>query len=86
MQPLNDDEDALLYTVQMHGSAAYPVRKVSGRWIIGPWRDWKGFPTVFKTKKLAVEMFDRWIALALERWREMKAARPDAQLTAVGIR
>jgi hypothetical protein len=84
MNPLTDDEAALLYTVTMQGSAAYPIHKVQSRWMVGPWRDWKGFPTVYKTKKAAVEMFERWKTLALERWATTKG--PHEILTAVGIR
>lgn len=86
MNPLTDDEAALLYIVQMHGSRAYPIAKLSSRWVIGPWRGWKGFPICYRTRKAAVEQFERWITLALERWSEMKAANQHLIMTAVGVR
>lgn len=86
MTPLTHVEAALLYWVQMHGSASYPIGKYSGHWQVGPWREWKGFPTVYETRKAAVEQFEQWIALALDRWADMKRNNPNAILTAAGIR
>lgn len=87
MNALSDDEAALLYTVTMNGSAAYPIFKVQGRhWLIGPWRGWKGFPFVYKTKKAAVKQFEKWMDLARERWAEMKQTNPNALLTARGVK
>ena len=87
MNALTDDEAALLYTVQMHGSAAYPISKLSGnRWLIGPWRGWKGFPVCYKTKKAAVAQFEGWMSLALERFADMRRANPDVIITAVGVK
>lgn len=86
MTPLTDDEAALLYTVNMNGSAAYPVAKIRGRWFIGPWRSWKGFPTCYKTKREAVAQFERWASLARERFANMRQTNANVILTAVGIR
>lgn len=86
VNPLTNDEGGLLQAVQMHGSEAYPVAKLSGRWFVTTFRGWKGFPTAFKTKKAAVAQFEAWYALALERWREMKAANPHLMITQYEIR
>jgi len=86
MNPLTDDEAALLYTVQMHGSRAYPIRKLQTRWAIGPWRGWTGFPIMYKTKRQASAQFEKWIQLALERLQAMRATNPHVMLTAVGIK
>ncbi len=87
MEPLTDTEAALLYHVQMYGSDGYPISKLKGpKWLIGPYRDWQGFPIVFKTKRAAFERFELWITLALERWAEFKRYNPNAMLTAVGIK
>lgn len=85
MTPLTDDEAALLYTVQMWGSDSYPIQKQGRAWIWRDWRGVKGTPVVYRTKRAAVAAFQGWIELALERWRDMKAANPSAILTAVGI-
>lgn len=87
MEPLNDDEAALLYVTGMGGSACYPINKLmrGAGWTVGPWRSWKGFPTVFKTKKAAHAMFERWAAGARERFAEMRRADPNVILTAVGV-
>lgn len=85
MNPLTDDEAALLYAVGRWGSAAYPIQKLQGsRWIIGAFRSWTGFPIVYRTKKAATEQFERWVDLALERWNDTK--KPGTILTAVGIK
>ena len=87
MNPLTDDEAALLYTVSMRGSAAYPIQKSSGnRWWIAAWRGWTGFPVPFKTKKAATEQFEKWMALARERFAEMRQSNPNVILTAVGVK
>lgn len=81
MQPLTDDEAALLYHVQCWGSDGYPVRKLGRGWIVDQWRS-------VKTKRAAVAQFDAWIESALARLREMRARNPDHKfiITAVGIR
>lgn len=86
MNPLTNDEAALLYITGMRGSDWYPISKAAGRWFIGPHLSWSGFPTAFKTKKEAVAQFERWADLARERWAFMKQGNPDLILTAVGIR
>ena len=87
LQPLTDDEAALVYHTGRYGSDGYPVQKVGSKhWGIGPWRSWDGFPRLYPTKREAVAQFERWLDLALKRWAEMKRAEPDLILTAVGIR
>jgi hypothetical protein len=85
MQPLTDDEAALLYHVIQYGSDGYPVEKSGRCWIVRDWRSVKGPPIVFKTKRAAVAQFEAWEQLALERLREMKRLRPGSILTAVGV-
>lgn len=88
MQPLTDDEAALLYHVMRFGSDGYPVRKLGRGWIVDQWRSVKGPPITYKTKRAAVAQFEAWHALALERLREMRATNPEHtfMITAVGIR
>jgi hypothetical protein len=87
MTPLTNDEGGLLQAVSMFGSASYPVRKYSaGKWFVTSFRSWKGFPTAFKTKKAAVERFEMWHTMALERWAAMKAENPHLMLTQYEIR
>jgi hypothetical protein len=88
MNPLTDDEAALVYAVQRCGSAAYPIAKVGKKnhWAIGPFRSWQGFPILYKTKRAATEQFERWHSLALERFAAMRQENPNVILTAVGIR
>jgi len=88
MQPLTDDEAALLYHVTRWGSDGYPVRKLGRGWIVDQWRSVKGPPVVYKTKRAAVAQFDAWLESALARLREMRAANPEHRftITAVGIR
>lgn len=90
MNPLTHDEGALLYHVSMWGAPGYPIAKLrkgrTPKWIIGPWRSWTGFPTVYATKKAAVAQFERWYDMALERWTAMKQANPNITLTAIGVR
>lgn len=83
---ISDDEAALFYTTSMWGSDAYPVQEFSGRWHVGPWRSWKGFPTCHKTKKAAVAQFELWREGFLRRWAEFKQADPQAILTGIGIK
>lgn len=85
-QPLTDDEAALLYTVQMMGSASYPISKVGSRWQWHAWRSVGGSPTLYRTKRAAVAAFELWSDLALARWREMKIANRLLILTAVGVK
>jgi len=86
MVPLSDDEGALVYHVGRFGSSGYPVAKLGSRWVVTDWRSVKGPPTAYRTRREAVAQFEAWHALALERWRAMKAQHPDAMLTGVGIR
>ncbi len=85
MQPLTDDEAALLYHVQMFGANGYPVERLGRRWVFRDWRTVRGPPVMFRTKRAAVAQFEAWEALALDRLREMKRAQPGSILTAVGV-
>jgi len=85
LQPLTDDEAALIYHVHSWGSPGYPIQKVGRSWHIGPFRSWRGMPSC-STKREAVARFEKWLNLALERWRAMKAARPELIMTGVGIK
>ena len=58
---LTEDERALMQHVTMWGSDGYPVRKLGRKWIWGEWRSVKGPPTVFRTKRAAVESFERYL-------------------------
>lgn len=86
MVPLTNDEGGLLQAVMMNGSASYPINKLGRKWSIGPFRSWSGFPTPFKTKREAVERFELWHTLALERWRAMNLANPHLMITQYEIR
>lgn len=86
LQPLTDDEAALIAHVERWGSDGYPIEKIGKSWQIVAFRSWPGYPTTYETKKAAAEQFRRWLSLALERWAAMKREHPDAIMTAVGIR
>jgi hypothetical protein len=86
MNPLTHDEGGLVYAVSRCGSDSYPIQKLGRKWSIGSFRSWRGFPTLFKTKKEATSTFEAWHTLALERWREMKLENPHLMLTAYEIR
>lgn len=86
MNPLTNDEAALLYHTGMWGSAGYPISKMGGKWFITSFRSWTGFPTAFKTKKAATAQFEAWCDLARDRYAEMRRQNPDVILTAVGLR
>lgn len=56
---LTEDENALLTHVSMWGSDGYPVHKLGRGWT-WEYRGIKGPPVVFKTKRAAVESFERY--------------------------
>jgi hypothetical protein len=61
LRGLSDDERALLAHLSRFGSDGYPVRRLSrGGWTWGPWRSIQGPPTVFGTKRAAVESFEAY--------------------------
>jgi hypothetical protein len=65
---LSDDERALLTHVSRWGSDGYPVAKVgSHHWTWGPWRGIQGPPVVFKTKRAAVQSFEAYHAILLDK-------------------
>lgn len=86
MNPLTNDEAALLYVTGMRGIDWYPINKMGSKWFVGPFRSWSGFPTAFKTKKAAVAQFEAWSDLARERFAFMREQNPHVILTAVGVR
>lgn len=83
---LTQDEAALLYTVTMHGSAAYPIQKIGSGWHWRKWRGVKGAPTVFKAKRDAVALFERWMEIKRDAWREIRRTYPNAIMHAYGFR
>ncbi len=60
MRGLSEDERALLTHVSRFGSDGYPVEKLGRGWSWGPWRSIKGPPCIYKTKREAVESFERF--------------------------
>ncbi len=87
LQPLSDDEAALLYHVQRFGSDGYPVERLGRRgWIVRDWRTVKGPSIVYRTKRAATLQFEAWTSLALERLKDMQRVKPGSILTAVGVR
>src|SRR5678815_4152015 len=67
MQPLTDDEAALLYHVGRWGSDGYPIERIGRSW---HWRQWlsvRGAPVVYRTKRAAVAAFEGWCDLARAR-------------------
>ena len=86
MSDLTDDEAALLYHVACWGSDGYPIERSGRGWVVRAWRSVKGSPIVYRTKSAAVDHFEAWLDLALERWRDMKARNPNMILTAEGVR
>lgn len=62
MTALSENERSLMAHVMLFGSDGYPIRKTSGgRWIVGRDDGTASFPTVFKTKREAVERFEAWM-------------------------
>jgi hypothetical protein len=62
MRGITDDERALLTHISRWGSDGYPIQKFKGgKWTWGPFRSVKGPPAVFKTRREAVESFERFL-------------------------
>lgn len=59
-RPVTEAERALLTHVSMFGSDGYPVRKLVRGWSWGT-DAVKGPPTVFKTKRAAVDSFEAFL-------------------------
>jgi hypothetical protein len=71
---LTEREAFMLNHIMMWGSPGYPVSKVGSRhwsWSYGNGNDFHSCPTVFPTKKQAVQSFE----LHLELLRDKKAGR-----------
>lgn len=87
MEPLTDDEAALLTHITRWGSDGYPIEKLGRKWVWRQWRGVKGSPVLYKTKKEAVAVFELWQELVLERWRQfrIRMANPNAIMTATGV-
>lgn len=80
MLPLTEDERWLLNHVGMWGSAGYPIRALGkGRWTWGPVRSIRGVPTVFRTKRAAVESFETYYAMLRERHAHERRAAAEAE-------
>ena len=73
MRPLTDDEIALMRHISMWGSDGYPIRQLSkGRWIWDNWRGVRGAPTIYKTKREAIETFERFMDIVRAAYGEMR--------------
>lgn len=64
---LTEDECSLLTHVTMWGSDGYPIRKVGRQWTWGPYRSIQGPPVLFKTKREAVESFELYESILLDK-------------------
>ena len=64
---LSEAEHRLMDHVTRWGSDGYPVRKVGRGWHVEQSFGVEGIPMVFKTKREAVEAFERWHALMLDK-------------------
>lgn len=85
MRGISEDERALMSHISRWGSDGYPVRKTGRGWTWGPWRSIQGPPTVFKTKREAVAMFERFLDVLLEAHREMRAEEMRQRETLTGV-
>lgn len=63
---LSDDENDLLNHVSMWGSEGYPIQHIGRGWT-WRYRSISGPPVSFKTKKLAVEHFELYHSILLDR-------------------
>lgn len=63
---LSEDEWALLKHTAMFGSDGYPIRKRGRGWHWEDWRSVRGPPTVYKTKRAAVEAFSRFLDVLID--------------------
>lgn len=64
---LNEDENALLVHISRWGSDGYPVRKVGRKGWTWSYRAISGPPALYKTKREAVAMFERFHGMLLDR-------------------
>ena len=79
-RPLDDNERQLLTHVMRFGADGYPVQKIGNRW---HWQDAHGVPgapTTWKTKREAVEAFERFVNTLMDR----QARARDAERRALG--
>lgn len=84
MRRLTEAERDLMKHINMWGARGYPIRKLgANRWVWGT--DYvKGPPTVFKTKRAAVESFEAWCRAMAEYLGEEAKERAIADLRAHG--
>lgn len=66
MSDLSEDQASLLTHVSRWGSDGYPVRKLARGWTWS-YRSIAGPPVVFKTKRAAVESFEAYHAILLDK-------------------
>lgn len=81
LQPLSEDERALMQHITMWGSKGYPIERRGRGWVWRSWRGVKGSPIVYKTRAEAVRAFEGWERLAGMRYaaeRREKAEREAA--------
>lgn len=63
---LTEDERSLVDHVTRWGSDGYPIMRITRGWSWGDWRSVQGPPTVFPTKREAVESFERYHEILLD--------------------
>ncbi len=67
---ITEDERSLVNHITRWGSDGYPVRKSGRGWAWGPWRGVQGPPAIFKTKREAVQAFERFHEILLDELRD----------------
>lgn len=65
---LTEDENWLLTHIQMFGSDAYPIHKLGKTWTWGPVRGIKGPPVMFGMKRDAVQSFEAYMAILIDKF------------------
>lgn len=66
MNTLSENQKFCLGHISMFGSAAYPIRKMGGKWFVMGIRGCGTCSTAFKTKKEAVAQFEKYYDLLLD--------------------
>ena len=67
MRGLTADERKLMTHMSMWGSDGYPLRKLGRGWIVQGVRGLGSFPKVYKTKKEAASMWERYVGILRDR-------------------
>jgi len=79
MRELTAGERSLMTHVSMWGSDGYPITKLKRGWIWGT-SEVNGPPVVFKTKREAVQSFERFHDVLIAAYGEEAQARAIAEL------